>query len=169
RRSPTIVDRARRGRAGPATWLERPRTNSRSPPADCDISAPNAVRDPSSLMLLLAIGLPDPRQQSCGVKDKGELRRDVDERGHERVQIAKRREPDAERVHGESPDEVEVDDPLALARDANGFDEAREIVAQKHHVGALPRHVRTGSYGHSYGGAGQGGRIIHPVADHGDR
>src|SRR5699024_778628 len=75
---------------------------------------------------------------------------------------------DADGVIEEGPEQVLVDVPQRGAGHADGGGDVRELALHEHDVRGVDGDVRAGADGYAYVGAGQCGRVVDAVADHGD-
>ena len=81
---------------------------------------------------------------------------------------AARGDGDADGVIEEGPEQVLVDVPQRGAGHADGGGDVRELALHEHDVRGVDGDVRAGADGYAYVGAGQCGRVVDAVADHGD-
>jgi hypothetical protein len=108
-------------------------------------------------------------QEPRGVQDERKLRGDVDEVGQKRAKKPHRGEPNIEEIDCRRTYEVLSDDGPCAARHGEGVDEAREINAEQHDVGALTRDFRSRAHADADVGRREGGGIIDAITDHGHR
>jgi hypothetical protein len=108
------------------------------------------------------------RQKAGRVKDEHKLRDDMDASSEQRIEESEGSKHDAEGVDADGAGEVLPDDAPCPSGDGERFDEALEIVAEQHHIGALLRHVGAGPHGHADIGFGERRCVIDTIANHGD-
>ena len=75
---------------------------------------------------------------------------------------------DAKRIDGERAGKVLPDGAAEAPGHPERFNEAHKMVAEKHHIGALPRHIRTGAHRNAHARLDQGRSIVYAVAYHGN-
>ena len=87
------------------------------------------------------------------------------EQGSEQAEGGK---DDAKRIDGQRTGKVLPDRAADTPGHPQRFNEADKIVAEQHHIGALPRHIRTGAHCNAHARLDEGRSIVHAVAYHGN-
>ena len=91
----------------------------------------------------------------------------MDEGCQQRIEIAKGCHADANRIHQQGSDKILPDDAAGLARDADGFGELEQVIADEYNLCTFFGNIGARAHGNADGGCTEGRCVIDPVAHHG--